>query len=101
MGRSEMYSVTRSREISRLLPAEAAKIHRPALKKKFYADFTEGKLLTYNLRGRNWATGGPKKKKGPVVALVDTSGSMRGFPKLWQNQLSLLLQKRCSGRSGM
>lgn len=82
MGRSEMYSVMRSREIARLLPAETVKIHHSLYRKKFYADFTEGKLLTYSLQGRNWSSGRPKKKKGPVVALVDISGSMSGIPEI-------------------
>jgi len=82
MGRSEMYSVMRSREIARLLPSEAVRIHNLRYRKKFYADFTEGKLLTYSLEGRNWSSGRPKTKKGPVVALVDISGSMSGIPEL-------------------
>lgn len=93
MGRSEMYSITRSRDITRLLPAETILLRHPVLKKKFYADFTEGKLLTYHLQGRNWAGGRPKKKKGPVVALVDTSGSMQGFPEFIAKSIILATSK--------
>ena len=95
MSRSEMYSITRSRDIARLLPVEAVKISHPTLKTKFFADFTEGKLLTYDLRGHSRAGGRPKKKKhGPVVALVDTSGSMNGFPETVAKSIILALATR-------
>jgi uncharacterized protein with von Willebrand factor type A (vWA) domain len=95
MGRSEVHSITLSNDISRLLPTEAVKFHHPLLRKKLYADFTEGKLLTYNLRGKNWTDGPPKKKEqGPVVALVDTSGSMQGTPEIVAKSVVLALAKK-------
>jgi len=95
MGRSEVHSITLSNDISRLLPTEAVKFHHPLLRKKLYADFTEGKLLTYNLRGKNWTDGPPKKKEqGPVVALVDTSGSMHGTPEIVAKSVILALTKK-------
>lgn len=95
MGRSEVHSITLSNDISRMLPMEAVKFHHPLLRKKLYADFTEGKLLTYNLRGKNWTAGPPKKKEqGPVVALVDTSGSMRGTPEVVAKSVILALTKK-------
>lgn len=95
MGRSEVHSITLSNDISRLLPMEAVKFHHPLLRKKLYADFTEGKLLTYNLRGKNWTDGPPKKKEqGPVVALVDTSGSMHGNPEVVAKSVILALTKK-------
>jgi len=95
MGRSEVHSITLSNDISRLLPTEAVKFHHPLLRKKLYADFTEGKLLTYNLRGKNWTAGPPKKRdQGPVVALVDTSGSMQGSPEIIAKSVILALTKK-------
>lgn len=95
MGRSEVHSITLSNDISRLLPTEAVKFHHPLLRKKLYADFTEGKLLTYNLRGKNWTDGPPKKKEhGPVVALVDTSSSMHGTPEIVAKSVILALAKK-------
>ena len=94
MGKSEMYSLTRSDDIARLLPSEAVKLRHPVFHKKFYADFTEGKLLTYQLQGKNWTTGLPKKKKqGPVIVLVDTSGSMHGTPEIIAKSVVLALAK--------
>ena len=94
-GKSEVHSVTFSGNIQTLLPVEAVKLKNPLLKLKFYADMLEGKLLTYQLRGKNWNsdTSG-KKRKGPVVALVDTSASMRGSPEILAKSVLLAVTKR-------
>jgi uncharacterized protein with von Willebrand factor type A (vWA) domain len=93
--KSEVHSVTFSGDIQTLLPVEAVKLKNPLLKRKFYADMLEGKLLTYQLKGENWNsdTSG-KKRKGPVVALVDTSASMRGSPELIAKSVLLAVTRR-------
>lgn len=93
--KSEVHSITFSGDIQTLLPVEAVKLKNPLLKLKFYADMLEGKLLTYQLRGDNWNsdTSG-KKRKGPVVALVDTSASMRGSPETLAKSVLLAVTKR-------
>lgn len=92
MGRSETFSITRSADVSRLLPAETVLLRHPVLRKRFFAGFTEGSLLTYHLEGRHWSEGRPKKKRnGPVIALVDTSGSMNGYPELVAKSIILAL----------
>jgi uncharacterized protein with von Willebrand factor type A (vWA) domain len=51
--------------------------------------------LTYQLRGKYWTGGPPKKKrKGPVVALVDTSGSMHGAPETMAKAIVLAVAKK-------
>ncbi|WP_292381802.1 vWA domain-containing protein [Methanosarcina sp. UBA289] len=93
--KNEVHSVTFSGDIQALLPAETVKLKNPLLKRKFYADMLEGKLLTYQLKGENWNsdTAG-KKRKGPVVALVDTSASMRGSPELLAKSVILAVTRR-------
>jgi uncharacterized protein with von Willebrand factor type A (vWA) domain len=93
--RSEVHTVTFSGDIQTLLPIEAVKLKNSTLKLKFYADMLEGKLLTYQLRGENWNsdTAG-KRRKGPVIALVDTSASMRGTPELFAKAVMLAITKR-------
>ncbi len=93
--KSEVHSVTFSGDIQTLLPAEAVKLKNPLLKRKFYADMLEGKLLTYQLKGENWNsdTAG-KKRKGPVIALVDTSASMRGSPEILAKAVLLAVTRR-------
>lgn len=93
--KSEVHSVTFSGDLQTLLPAETVKLKNPLLKRKFYADMLEGKLLTYQLQGENWNsdTAG-KKRKGPVIALVDTSASMRGSPELLAKAIVLAVTRR-------
>lgn len=93
--KSEVHSITFSGDIQTLLPAEAVKLKNPLLKLKFYADMLEGKLLTYQLKGENWnSDSAGKKRKGPVVALVDTSASMRGSPELLAKAVLLAVTRR-------
>ncbi len=93
--RNEVHSITFSGDLQTLLPVEAVKLKNPLLKRKFYADMLEGKLLTYQLRGQNWNsdTAG-KKRKGPVVALVDTSASMRGSPETLAKAVLLAVTRK-------
>lgn len=93
--KSEVHNVTFSGDIQTLLPIEAVKLKNPILKRKFYADMLEGKLLTYQLRGENWNsdTAG-KRRKGPVIALVDTSASMRGIPETLAKAVLLAITTR-------
>lgn len=93
--KSEVHSVNLSGDIQTLLPIEAVKLKNPLLKRKFYADMLEGKLLTYQLRGENWNsdTSG-KRRKGPVIALVDTSASMRGAPEILAKAVVLAIAKK-------
>lgn len=93
--KNEVHSITFSGEIHTLLPVEAVKLKNPLLKRKFYADMLEGKLLTYQLRGENWnSDAAGKKRRGPVVALVDTSASMRGGPETLAKAVLLAVTKR-------
>lgn len=93
-GKSEMHSIHYSNNIEHMLPMEVMKLKNPVLKKKFYADLLENKLLSYQLRGKNWVSGPPiKKRKGPVVALVDTSGSMHGTPEILAKSVILAITK--------
>ncbi len=93
--KSEVHAVTFSNEIQTMLPIEAVKLKNPLLKRKFYADMFEGKLLTYQLRGKNWnSDAAGKKRRGPVVALVDTSASMRGSPEILAKSVVLAVTRR-------
>ena len=89
-GRSEVYSVTTSGDLEHMLPVESVKLQDETLKSLFFAKWIDGKLLAYQLYGMNWA-GGAKKKRGPMVALVDTSGSMHGAPEIVAKSIILAL----------
>ncbi|WP_174591236.1 vWA domain-containing protein [Methanocella conradii] len=92
-GRSELYSITTSNDLQHMLPVESVKLQDETLKALFFARWIEGKLLTYQLIGKGLADG-PRKKRGPMVALVDTSGSMHGAPEVIAKSVVLALVRR-------
>lgn len=93
-GKNRIQTVRFSDSINNLLPMEAAKLLNPSLKWKFYADMIEGKLLSYQLLGKHY-TGPPRiKPRGPMIVLVDTSGSMHGAPQTLAKSAVLAMAKR-------
>ncbi|HTY90729.1 MAG TPA: VWA domain-containing protein [Methanocella sp.] len=90
---SELYSVTTSGDIQHMLPVESVKLQDETLRNLFFANWIEKKLLTYELKGLNLADG-PKKRRGPMVAMVDTSGSMHGGPEIVAKSIILALVRR-------
>lgn len=93
-GKNRIQTVRFSDSINNLLPMEAAKLLNPSLKWKFYADMLEGKLLSYQLLGKHY-TGPPRiKPRGPMIMLVDTSGSMHGAPQTLAKSAVLAMAKR-------
>jgi uncharacterized protein with von Willebrand factor type A (vWA) domain len=93
-GKNRVQTVHFSDSINNLLPIEAAKLLNPSLKWKFYADMLEGKLLSYQLLGKHY-TGPPRiKPRGPMIVLVDTSGSMHGAPQTLAKSAVLAMAKR-------
>lgn len=93
MVHSETRGVERSGEISRMLPVEAAMLGHPALRLLWHARRAERALLTYYVEGvaaeQEWAEAEmedsperlPPRQRGPIVAVIDTSGSMEGLPE--------------------
>lgn len=98
----ETRGLTRSDDISRLLPSEAATLARgmtvPTSKLIFYAKLIEKSLQTYERDG--WGEFPtqinidrreirPTADRGPILLCVDTSGSMRGPRELVAKALTL------------
>ena len=75
-GTDEIYDLSLGNELKRIIPAELMKLQNPLTKALFYKDFAEGKLLQYELRGKE------KKQKGAIVVAIDDSGSMSGDPEI-------------------
>ncbi|MEW5936069.1 MAG: VWA domain-containing protein, partial [Bacillota bacterium] len=61
---------TQGSDLSRVLPSELARLTVPGLRPCFLRDFLEGKLLQYELKGRE------REGRGPLVVCLDSSGSM-------------------------
>jgi uncharacterized protein with von Willebrand factor type A (vWA) domain len=82
---SEIHSVSLGDDLARVLPAELAMLTDPRRKGEFYKKFTEKGLLQYELKERE------KLARGPMIVLVDKSGSMDGSNMQWANAVALAL----------
>jgi uncharacterized protein with von Willebrand factor type A (vWA) domain len=90
---AEARGVERSGEIDRMLPVEAAMLGHPRLRLLWHARRAERALLTYRVEGieieRVWTEreeeevhgSPPRPRRGPILAVIDTSGSMHGLPE--------------------
>lgn len=91
---AETKGVTRSGDIARMLPSEAVLLGHPKLKFLWHARRAENALLTYHVEGTEielvlqerevlveQASRAPRPERGPILAVVDTSGSMHGVPE--------------------
>lgn len=101
---AETRGLTRSGDIPRMLPGEAVKFGHPMLRMLWHAARAEHGLLTYRVEGveverfmierevmeptEKQATK-HRQKRGPIVAVVDTSGSMYGTPEVVAKALVL------------
>lgn len=95
MSKSEVHGTHRSEDVMRMLPSELLNLEDETLEVLFYARLLEKNLLTYELRGVTFINGeeteAAKKRTGPVVACLDTSGSMQGAPLLKAKALLLAI----------
>ena len=93
--RSEVHGTHRSDDLMRLLPSELVHLEDDTLETLFYAHLLEKNLLTYQLSGSTFINGEQtevqQKRTGPVVACLDTSGSMQGTPLLKAKALLLAI----------
>ncbi len=90
----EMRGVERSGEISRMLPVEASMLGHPKLRMLWHARRAERALLTYRVEGvlseviqiemdsfEEIEGRRPRPERGPIISVIDTSGSMHGMPE--------------------
>lgn len=91
---AETRGVERSGELARMLPGEAVMLGHPKLRLVWHARRAERALLTYRVEGvvseRTWVERDslkestetrPRPERGPILAVIDTSGSMHGLPE--------------------
>ena len=93
--RSEVHGTHRSNDLMRLLPSELLNLEDEALENLFYARLLESRLHTYELTGTALVPGqteeNARQHTGPVVACLDTSGSMAGKPLIKAKALLLAI----------
>ncbi len=93
--KSEVHGTHRSDDLQRLLPSELLNLEDDELEMLFYAKLLEKNLQCYELSGVTFKNGeeteATKKRTGPVVACLDTSGSMSGAPMLKAKALLLAI----------
>ncbi len=102
-GKSEIIGVHFSDDLSSLLPLEVALLSTPETEIIFSKNFIEKKLQTFEYRNKTRFEREEKKteeirklketKKGPIIACVDTSGSMHGNPERIAKTLIFALLK--------
>lgn len=96
----EVAGVKLGDDLTRLIPAEMLSLASPELEMDFWLRFANRELLQYDLRGSE------KLGQGPVICVVDESGSMGatdvagGTREAWSKALALALcdQARQKGR---
>lgn len=91
---SEAYDIGPSKDVQHVVPVELLKLKVPILRMLFLSQMLEGQLLTYRLRGLDWSQEPEPERRGPVVALIDASGSMSGEPELIAKAFILMLARR-------
>jgi len=93
--RSEVHGTHRSDDLMRVLPSELLNLEDETLETVFYARLLEKNLLSYELQGVTFRNGEEierqQQRTGPVVACLDTSGSMQGAPLLKAKALLLAI----------
>jgi len=82
---TEVYGVELGAELERLLPVELMLVRRKTLRREFLRRYAERRLLGYQMRGED------HRGRGPVVALLDVSGSMAGARGLWAKAVILTI----------
>jgi uncharacterized protein with von Willebrand factor type A (vWA) domain len=81
--RVELHSITTGDDIARALTQELVSLRKPALKLNFYRKLYEKQLLQYDLQYRE------KLGRGPIVCLIDSSGSMSGAKDEWAKAVAM------------
>ncbi|CAM3565039.1 hypothetical protein [Pseudostreptobacillus hongkongensis] len=84
MGKEYIHGVTLGNDIMRILPTELAYLADKEIEDIFYYKYIENKLLCYELQGNEMLEKEKKvikekEEKGAIVAMLDTSGSMRSY----------------------
>jgi uncharacterized protein with von Willebrand factor type A (vWA) domain len=79
--------VTRGSDLPRMLPQEHLRLSAPGLDMLWALDYARRRLLQYQRAGAQH-----RASRGPVIVLVDESGSMQGEPAAYAKAFAFLLR---------
>lgn len=82
-GHEEIVDIETGSDLAVLLPSELVRLRHPVLRQDFMRRFHENSLLQYELRGSEPAG------RGPVVIVLDGSGSMNNDRNVWARAVAL------------
>lgn len=89
-GAEEICDVVQGADISRLLPSELLAATEDATMPLLARKLAERSALNYELRGRE------HRDKGPIIVVLDESGSMSGERDVWAKSVALAMQEVAS-----
>ncbi|MFT5685705.1 MAG: hypothetical protein ACI8RZ_006659, partial [Myxococcota bacterium] len=92
-GRDKVVGVRMGGELAEVLPTELALLGSPASEDLFYQRYVDHRLLSLEFDGA-MAGEGRQGGEGPVIACIDTSGSMSGMPEIIAKALVLAVMRR-------
>ena len=85
-GVGEVHGIDLGSDLSRLLPSELVALRHPRLRLHLLSRLLQKNALTYGMQGKE------PQARGPVVVLLDESGSMRSSSKdIWAKAVCLAL----------
>lgn len=103
LGRQELEGLRQGRELETLIPSELAFLKHKESRKRFFLNYAEEKLLSFDYLERERAKeasadqghqGRSEADLGPFILCLDSSGSMVGVPEALAKALSLAAIQR-------
>ena len=80
-----VHSIEEGADLARILSSELVTLCHPFLRKEFLRRLTDRRLSQYALQAPD------RTGRGPIVACIDASGSMRGPREIWAKAIALTL----------
>jgi uncharacterized protein with von Willebrand factor type A (vWA) domain len=81
--REEVVDLERGNDLARILPSQLMGLKHPILRKMTLLGIASSTLLQYRLEGKE------PQGRGPIVVILDASGSMSGDPMSWANAVGI------------
>lgn len=93
-GRASVVGVRMGGELADVLPSELALLGDQSTEHLFYQRYAEHRLMSLEMEGVLDEPVGKGRNRGPVIACVDTSGSMEGRPEMVAKALVIAVLQR-------